>query len=174
MTTTEQIEKQLKTMDGASRLLGRKEIKELPNILWDDETLEKMAQGMYNRKQGLLVATNWRLIFLDKGLVYGLRVEDFPYDKISSIQYETGMAFGRITIYTYGNKATIQQLPKQLARDFAEFVRAHINRSDPSDQSAGSPTDDIPTQLEKLAKLKEQGILTQDEFDTQKKKILEQ
>ena len=37
-----------------------------------------------------------------KGFIFGLKVEDFPYDKISSIQYETGLIFGKLTIFTSG------------------------------------------------------------------------
>lgn len=177
MPTKDEIEKQIKSLDGASRFLGRKEIKELPNILWDNESLEKIVQGMYNNKQGVLVATSLRLIFIDKGLLYGLSVEDFPYDKISSIQYETKMMFGKITIYTSGNKATIEQIDKKQTRDFAEYVRNKIskngNKPDVSKEKS-TPPDDVVTQLERLAKLKEQGILSQDEFDAQKQKILNQ
>ena len=38
---------------------------------------------------------------------------------------------------------------------------------------AGGISDDLVSQLEKLGKLKDEGVLTQDEFDAQKKKLLE-
>jgi hypothetical protein len=38
--------------------------------------------------------------------------------------------------------------------------------------SAGGITDDTMAQLQKLGQLKEQGILTQEEFDAQKSKLL--
>lgn len=40
------------------------------------------------------------------------------------------------------------------------------------DNSSSESSNDVITQLEKLSKLKEDGILTQEEFDTQKQKIL--
>jgi hypothetical protein len=46
---------------------------------------------------------------------------------------------------------------------------------EPVDEGAvddGSLTDDDISQLEKLSKLKEQGVLTDDEFEAQKQKIL--
>lgn len=86
MPTLEDIKKQINRLDGASKLLGFKEIKALPDILWDDENIERIVQGMYNNGLGILCATNKRLLFVDKGLLYGLTVEDFPYDKITSIQ----------------------------------------------------------------------------------------
>ena len=37
---------------------------------------------------------------------------------------------------------------------------------------SGGVTDDLVSQLEKLGKLKDEGVLTQEEFDAQKKKLL--
>jgi len=84
MPTLEQIQEQLKRIDGISHLLGSKEVKELPSIMWEDEDAEHMVQGIYNNGLGVLFATNKRLIFVDKGMFFGLKVEDFPYDKIAS------------------------------------------------------------------------------------------
>lgn len=56
MPTLEEIQKQIGSLDGASRLLAFKEIKELPKILWEDERVEQIIQGMYNNGNGVLVA----------------------------------------------------------------------------------------------------------------------
>lgn len=66
MPDLEQIKTSIRNIDGASKLLGRKEIKELPSILWEDENIERLVQGFYNGGLGILVATNKRLIFVDK------------------------------------------------------------------------------------------------------------
>lgn len=173
MPTLEEVKNQIGAIDGVSMLLGRKEIKELPSILWEDEIVEKLVQGSYDNKFGILVATNKRLIFVDKGLIYGVRVEDFSYDKISSIQYETGLLFGKITIFSSGNKAEIKQASKGLARGFSDYVRARISGiKEHASYNSGNSGIDTISQLEKLAKLKEQGILTEEEFLAQKRKIL--
>lgn len=176
MATLEEVKDQISYLDGTSKLLGRKEIKELPNILWEDEKIEKIVQGLYENKIGVLVATNKRLIFVDKGLIYGLRVEDFPYDKITSIQYETGLIFGEIIIFASGNKAKIEQVDKKKTRDFSDYVRARITEikehsSYPSEKHQNS-SGDLADQIKKLADLKDQGILTDEEFIAQKKKLL--
>ena len=113
MPTLDEIKKQISSISETSKLIGRKEIKELPDILCEDEVVENLIQGFYNNGNGILVATNKRLIFIDKGLLYGLKVEDFPLDKISTIQYSTGMLMGKLTIkalkfniitYSYDNQ----------------------------------------------------------------------
>jgi len=172
-----EIQSQIKNLGGFESFLGRKEIKELPSILWEDECVENIIQGTYNNGNGILVATNRRLVFVDKGFLFGLKVEDFPYDKISSIQYETGILMGKLTIFTSGNKAIIDNVIKAKVRVFGDSVRAKISApKEIASQIApivvSQQPIDIADQLERLAKLKEQGILTDEEFAQQKKKIL--
>jgi len=181
MPTLEQIKDQIKNIDGVSKFLGKREIKELPNILWDDENVENLIQGFYNNGNGILVATNKRLIFVDKGLVFGLKVEDFPFDKISSIQYSTGLLLGKLTIFVSGNKAVIDNVDKQRVRIFGDFVRNKISSQRQSNskiqaqsEQKTETSDDYVSKLERLAKLKKQGILSEEEFNQQKTKILEQ
>lgn len=161
-------------MDGFSAYLGRKEINKLPEIMIEGEEFEHIIQGMYKDKQGVLVATNLRLIFIDVGFLYGSSVEDFGYDKITSLQYETGLLFGKITILASGNKAVIDKLQKIPAKQFSDLVRANIGK--PKETAATTVIHqapiDVADQLQKLAALKEQGILTEDEFAAQKKKLL--
>lgn len=201
MPTFEDIQKQIAAIEGGSRFMPRKEIKELPNVLAADERVEQLTPGFYNGGIGLLVATNRRLIFVDKGMLYGLRVEDFHYDRISSIQYKTGLLLGEITIFSSGNRAEIGQVEKSMVRQFGEYVRAKIGNPTPRTAAppplpsaatgapaagAGGPQqthaphstppsgadDAIISKLERLAALKAQGILTEQEFLEQKARIL--
>jgi Bacterial PH domain/Short C-terminal domain len=185
-TRLEEIKEQIGHLDNASRLLGRREIRELPNILWEDEEIEKLVQGTYGNSTGILVATNKRLVFVDKGIAK-LRVEDFPYDKLTSIQYQTGLVMGTVTIFASGNRAEIKNVAKDQCRGFADYVRARITsaigHAGVSQQPMDTPppkttatsvpmSDTVLSQLERLAKLKEQGILTDEEFQAQKDRIL--
>jgi Bacterial PH domain/Short C-terminal domain len=178
-----EVREQIGHLEGGNKFLGRKEVKELPNVLWDDEKVEKFIVGTYGGiGTGVLVATNKRLVFVDKGMMK-LRVEDFPYDKITSIQYKTGMMMGELTIFASGNKAEIENLDKKQCRNFAETVRAritaaseHASYKEPASQAAAAqPADaggDVVSQIERLGRLREQGLLTDEEFQAQKEKIL--
>lgn len=160
-------------LDNISNFLGRREINELPEILSQNESVDNLIQGTFNNGQGILVSTNYRLIFVDKGMVYGLKVEDFPLDKITSIQYETGLIFGKVKIHTSSNIAEIDNLDKNSARKFAEFVRAKLSEPKSYDKPNVSNEPNVLDQIEKLAKLKDLGILSEEEFSEQKKKLLE-
>lgn len=162
------------TENGKKDVINRSEVKELPNILHDDETLMDIVGGFYDQGSGILVATTKRLIFVYKGLMWGMKVEDFPFDRISSIQYETGMLSGELVIFASGNKATIKAVMKDRCRVFCENVRTLIvnskQESKPSPQSSGS--DDMLGQLERLSVLHNSGALTDEEFTLAKKKLL--
>lgn len=171
----DEIKKQIQALklSGISDYLGRREINELPNILAPTEIVDNLAQGTYNNGQGILVSTNRRLIFVDKGMLYGLKVEDFPLDKITSIQYETGLLLGEIKIHTSGNIAKIDNVEKASARSFAEFIREKLSQPKETVATKITTEPNVLDQLEKLAKLKENGILSDEEFSEQKKKLLE-
>jgi hypothetical protein len=160
-------------LDDASSLLGLKEINELPEILNTDESIDNIIQGYYNKGRGILVSTNRRLVFIDKGFLYGLKVEDFPLDKITSIQYETGMMLGKVKIHTSGNTAIIENVDKNIARKFAEFIRNKLSEPKPSSIPTIKSEPDVLEQLGKLGKLYESGIISEQEFGEQKKKLLD-
>ena len=175
----EEIKPVLSQLDGVSAFAAKKEIKELPSILWENEMPEAIIQGRYQNAVGILVCTNKRLIFINKG-VFNLKVEDFPLNNVSSIQYETGMIFGKITIFASGNRAEIDNIEKKRTRTFAEYARSKISASSSTDQPQSTAqasvvvdsADIMIEKLEKLAALKDRGILTEDEFLVQKEKIL--
>lgn len=177
MPTLDEVKAQLQRLDGASKFWGRKEIRELPKILWEGEEVRGAISGVYNNRIGMLVATDRRLLFIDKGLV-SLRVEDFPYDKISSIQYQTGWVFGEITIFASGDRSEIKQTLKDQTRLFAETVRNRISGGQAASQQqqqaqvAATSSSNFIEQLERLGKLRDQGILSEEEFQVQKRAIL--
>jgi hypothetical protein len=173
------IKEQIKSLpiDNVKQILKRKEIKEISRIIAENEKLDNIIQGIYNNGIGILISTNRRLVFIDKGLLYGLKVEDFPLDKISSIQYETGLLMGKLKIHTSGNIAVIDNVEKGSVRKFAEFVRDKIENKtseNNSNQVTENKEPDIMDKLEKLGKLRDNGILTEEEFNEQKAKLLSQ
>ena len=162
-------------LDKGIRLLVRKEIKKLPEILHDNENIENLLQGRYEGKQGLVAITDQRVVFLEEG-AFRHRLEDFPYERISSVQSETAMMWGKLTIFASGNKAVIDQVaPKQQVNVVADFIRGRLGKAGgPAAIAPAAPAVDDPMEkLKKLGELKDAGVLTDDEFNTQKAKILD-
>lgn len=159
-------------LGGMSKFMAGPELKELPKILSESEVPEDMIQGCYHGKQGLLIATNTRIIFLYKGFMWGTNVQDFTYSKITTIEYRTGLVDGRLVIYAAGNIEEIKYVsPKSRVREFGEFVRSKLTNKN---EFQNSPSNQLSVveQLEKLVALKDKGILSDDEFFSEKQKLL--
>jgi hypothetical protein len=157
----------------STKIGGRRELKKLDEYLWEDETVSRMATGLYTGKNGLLVLTDRRLIFLFHGWT-GQRNEDFPLDTITSISAGSGPLLGSITVFSGGAKAEIKQLNKADAKALADEVRNRLaTRGVP--QHAAEPQAAAPdalAQLKQLGELRDAGVLTNEEFEAKKAELL--
>lgn len=95
-------------------------------MLWEDEVPESMATGRYANHDGLLVATHKRAIFIHKGL-FSRTVKDFPYGRISSVEYREGFFSANLSIHLAGTKARVGHMRKGEVRSFAEHLRRHVS-----------------------------------------------
>jgi hypothetical protein len=79
----DEIKDELEKLDINPTFFARKEIHELPDILSVDEKIVYLVEGRnkINNHHIILVATDRRVIFVDKEFMYGLKVEDFPTAK---------------------------------------------------------------------------------------------
>ena len=167
------IDRALLRIDGVQSFLTKREFDELPSILWEDELPRQVITGRYNNGTGILVATDQRLVFVDKGIM-SLKVEDFPYDRISSVESKRGMIMGGVTIYAAGNKEEISQVPKDQVGPFVDWLRVKIREPKQAAPAAPTPAQplSVADELVKLAGLRDQGILTDAEFEAQKSRLL--
>lgn len=174
MPSYDEVVNQVRSLDSFHQWLNRKELRELPSILWEDEQIKAVTSGTYEGGTGLLVATDRRVLFVDKGMFGArLRVEDFGYDKITSIQYATGMILGKIVIFASGNKAEIVNVQKDQAKITAERIRLFIGSGSNHSTSSTSSGSGMLDELERLAALHSRGILTEAEFAMAKIKLLQ-
>jgi hypothetical protein len=106
------------------------------------------------------------------------QTEDFPIERISSIQWSSGMLMGTITIFASGNKAEIKSVDKSAGKTFAETVRDRISNrvSGSSTTPTVAPTavgqPDLFEQIRKLGELRDAGILTEEEFAAKKTDLM--
>lgn len=158
-----------------NKLGGGREIKKLVGYLWDGETVERMTTGQYGKGQGLVVMTDRRLLFVQDGMT-SKTTEDFPYSRVSSVSFSSGMALGTLTVFASGNKAEIKNMNKDDGRGMADALRGRLAEapgvsSAPPTGASAAPVD-VADQLGKLAALRDAGVLTDEEFAAQKAKIL--
>ncbi|MFF0598073.1 PH domain-containing protein [Streptomyces antibioticus] len=160
-----------------STLGSKREIQRLPEVLWDGETVEMLATGLYGKGNGLVAMTSHRLIFLKHG-VMSQQIEDFPYGRISSVQWAGGMITGTLIVFASGNKAEIKQMPKDSGKALADALRARLAAPQPSVGPAGASapaagTPDVAARLQTLDQLRAAGAITDEEYRDRRGKILD-
>lgn len=169
----DEIKNELNRLDISPTIFARKEIHELPDILSEDEKIVYLVEGRnkLNNHHIILVATDRRLILVDKEFMYGLKVEDYSYGKISSIQYETALLLASIDVKVADDDVEIDGVGKYHAELFCEKVRDFISRPETYFQNRYEPG--LLDKLEQLGRLKENGVISEEEFFEQKKKLME-
>ncbi|MCS4304726.1 PH domain-containing protein [Chryseobacterium sp. BIGb0232] len=136
---------------------------------------ERFIHGIFGkhdqRGYGTLISTDKRLIFIDAGNDFS-----FVFKEIISLKNITSIDFSSsnnlITISTSEKNIIVGSENQGYGADFCEAVQQLLGNSDetkPQEQSASGILD----MIERFGKLKENGILTHEEFTDQKKKLLD-
>ncbi|AZA49945.1 hypothetical protein EG346_17975 [Chryseobacterium carnipullorum] len=194
----DEIKDQIVATGAKLSLFVNSEVEELVNVLDENEKLIAIAEGkyLYNNLEGIVVSTEKRIIFIDKKFFGGVFENEFPLHKVSSVQHDTSLMSSTLKVYTPGFTAEFKLYIKSAAKNFYDAVKDYIGRSEdqirlqqmqakiqqqpivqqPHPAQSNSEHKEAPAvifdQLEKLGKLREIGVLTEEEFAEQKKKLL--
>lgn len=131
----------------------------------EDEKLIHIIDGLYEDVAVLLFSTDSRIIF--KGLGIDL-IEIIPHEKITSIHYSDSRK--ELEIVTEEKTFRLEKSNTNLTPKFYTAVNAFLKGDA---QESSDPETSVLELLEQLGKLKENGVLTYEEFTEQKKKLLE-
>ena len=174
--TTQQLKEEYKRLSSVvsdTPFATKKEFYHLPSILNDGEQPLAIASGAMDGNTWLITLTNQRVIFLDKGMLFGVKQVDVNLRNIVSVGGKTGLLLGEIIISTSGQNYTIKNVMKGAVIPFTNLINATRNKKeDESKNSSPSNDSDIISQIERIAALKEKGILSEEEFQQQKQRIL--
>ena len=172
----EVVDKQIQALGDFDQWFTKKERKYLHEVMRPGETIYAMTSGILDGNTWLVTVTDKRVLFLDKGMIYGLKQMELPLSHISAVSHKTGLIFGKIEISTAGGTKTIGTIQKRDVPKVAQIISGLMHKSKDAEKAPSSVAgkDDIVSQLERLADLKERGILTEEEFNQQKAKLLSQ
>jgi hypothetical protein len=102
------------------------ELKELQRILMDNEKIIAAAPGRYFSGMALLVATDQRLLLIDKRAFF-LTVEDTRYDMVSEINFSTRLYDATVHIFTLNKQHNFTSIRyKHQLRDLCGFVQQRV------------------------------------------------
>lgn len=159
-----------------NRFGAKREIRKLIGYLWEGEQVEHLAGGTYGPGIGLVALTDRRLLFVKDGMM-SKATEDFPIEKISSVQWNSGLVQGTLTVFASGNKAEITQIYKDDGKRIADAIRNRLSgpagTPQPTPEApAAAPSEDVFETLRKLGELRDLGIVTPEEFEAKKAELL--
>jgi len=176
-----------------------KEIKKIERILNSDEKVLLVARQSRLMPGGSavtpdnVIATDRRVIIRDPYML-GLKAEliDIPYDVITSVKLQKGVFTSTIlfTAPTLVNKSKlglldeniggendqegiIEALHKDKAEELLEIIRRRMKFTNNGESTSNVDSMSVADELRKLSKLKQDGILSESEFQKMKQHLLE-
>ncbi|WP_024748150.1 PH domain-containing protein [Levilactobacillus namurensis] len=169
-SASDRIKSQIKSAGIPSMTGMKKELAALPDIIDDKETITYAVNGGLKGNTVLMVCTNKRILFIDKGMVYGVKSTEIPLDSVNAVSYSSGMLLSKISVTNGATTTQIVSIPKNTAPIMVERIkeaRDAYQKNMTSPEKSSSITD-----LRELKALLDDGILTQEEFNAKKKQIL--
>ncbi len=188
MQTLAHIQAQINALPEKYIFFTGKEVRYLPEVLADNERILALTSGFMNGKTWLGVCTDRRVIFLDRGIIYGLNQLQMNLDRIQSIDSRFGLIFGSIRVWDGATamnislvlKATIPHFVKTVQEAMDAYKRTLVldvvKQAQAVERKTAAPsasnTHDFIHELERLSALHKSGMLSADEFNAAKRKLL--
>lgn len=152
-------------------------------ILKPGECVLKSIKVEYDKTKkreikGLLIATDQRLVFVSNGMGSGTYMEEYDYKKINGVAQGADGLLEKAFYLEMGRtrKKFDDIIPDKRFEEFGSIVLKQIelarNQPKPTRQVKPAKPVDKYAALEKLAKLKQTGVLTEEEFQQEKQKLL--
>lgn len=157
------------------RIFGRKEVRHVRNLLHGDERVIILGQGQYSGKQGLVVLTNERLFFFEKSMLGQETIEQFALKTITSLETGKKMTGEKLIVTVSGNRSEITHMfhgqADEIVRQYRRLAADAAQATAPAAPAATTTNDPI-AQLQQIAALRDQGIISEAEFEQKKAELM--
>ena len=125
MVSSKYVEDQLIRAGCKFQLWGRAEIKELCNVLMENEEIKECLNGHYEGGFALLCSTNQRILLIDKKPMF-LTLEDVRYDMIAEIQYSHRLLDATVRVYTPTKSLSFTSWNRTHLRNLVMGAQKHV------------------------------------------------
>ena len=127
MTTMADVRFQMRMLGYSGLMLKRGEVRELPSLMREGEIIQQAIYGQYSSGFGMLVATNQRLLFVDRRFFHR-HFTDIPYDGISAVDMDCGLFTACISIHASNGVTELKGLSVARAREFFNYIDERIEQ----------------------------------------------
>jgi hypothetical protein len=129
--------------------------------------------GSNTTRRATILVTDRRVLVFSKKMG-GYDVQDYAYGLLTGVDYKKGMTSGHIDLRAAGDSANVQQVQKDDVQRIAEMIRHKMAAAHPHNSAAAAATaPDFAEELRKLTSLRDDGLLTEEEFQDRRKKLLD-
>lgn len=122
------VERELRTAGVSERAMKRFSQRNLHPIVQQNEHIAAVAYGRYRDAEklpawdeGMLIATNYRILFLDRKPSY-MRLEDIPYDSVAGVDTTKAGPSGSVTLYARGTVHALLYVPNRSREQFVHYL----------------------------------------------------
>ena len=131
-------------------------------------SIEVRRMGTDTKRQGTVIVTDRRVILFSKKLG-GYDVQDYAYGLLTSVDHKKGIAFGNLDLAAAGDRSRITLINKDDIERIAQAIRQRVAQTH---RPGNASSADVADQIRKLAALRDEGILSSDEFEAKKRQLL--
>ena len=128
MANTLEVRKQLHSAGFRNRRWGWSAIHQLPMILEDGEKIERAVSGSYDDGYAVILATNRRVLFLDKK-PFSFRAEDIRYEMVSEVEHYLGPVMAKLRIHCLSKSFEVKSIHHGNVQAFAIYVDQTANQA---------------------------------------------
>lgn len=129
----ERIRQELRDAFATPYGLIKQEARFLHNIVEDDEHVKAVIYGLYGENgfgiqtsnSGMLVATDKRLIFIDRKPLFS-DVDEFGYELILGINTNIAPIFAAVELHTANKEYHFRNVNKKCARHFEKYIESRV------------------------------------------------
>ena len=108
---------------GDDQFFTTKELDHLPKMLDEYEQVLAFSSGLHKGNTWLIVLTGERILFLDKGMFFGIQTSSIELERVNNFDYKKGIMFGSISIGSNAETYEITNVWKKTVEPFTLKLR---------------------------------------------------
>lgn len=118
-----QVKQELQDKGAVGYDLKLPEVQYLPGILRENEHIQGSVFGKYDQGRGVLVATDQRVLFIDKKPLF-LHVDEVTYALVGGVTFTKAIFNGYVTLHTRIGDYKLRTFNFKNAANFVDFIEA--------------------------------------------------